>query len=58
MFFKKKKNNEYDSYEDDIYENEETIDSYGETDYNSNSYDDYDDLEEKPRRKRKGKRFK
>lgn len=26
--------------------------------YNSNSYDDYDDLEEKPRRKRKGKRFK
>ena len=34
MFFKKKKNNEYDSYEDDIYENEETIDSYGETDYN------------------------
>ena len=40
MFFKKKKNNEYDSYEDDIYENEETIDSYGETDYNSNNYDE------------------
>lgn len=40
MFFKKKKNNEYDSYEDDIYENEETIDSYGESDYNSNNYDE------------------
>ena len=44
MFFKKKKNNEYDSYEEDIYDND-TIDSYGESDYNANAYDE-DEVDE------------